>query len=273
MNLRTFVILACGLIMLNSQAFGSSVIKFKGNIAFTKRPSNQMWRKGDRVCLHRHQQIVGCGTIALMNSKYAAIKLSSGADMAAVGDEVRLAGRNLASYVEGSISSQNDYSKGQISIELAGASLFYNIYGSYRFTKNFSINLGFSYFGASVPTIAGAPSAATVSVTQIPVSISWLAVGEENSFLEVVGGVNSVFASGSADFASITTGGSVVLPELGIGYRYWPRTGGFHFRSTLYAIYVPQASVSTGSISAPPATSVASSSVKPWLGLTFGYAF
>lgn len=139
-------------------------------------------------------------------------------------------------------------SRGQISAELLGAAVLYSAFGSYLLHPNIAGNLGISYISVSDSFTSSS------SLLQFPVSLSAL-LGGPDSFLELLGGGDIVFASsrlsGSGLNQSFSQGG--FIPEVGLGYRYWPADGGFHFRATLYGLI--------------------SSGFYPWFGLSFGYAF
>ena len=63
-------------------------------------------------------------------------------------------------------------------------------------------------------------------------------------------GSANVSASNTSSDASST----LLLPQLGVGWRYWPALGGFHFRLTAYGNLVP------------------SHGFFPWVGIGLGYA-
>ncbi len=145
----------------------------------------------------------------------------------------------------------------QLGVEGLGAALLYSVFGSFRPVKHVAANLGFSTFNVSSSSSSGlGTSSGSVSMMQVPVSISFL-LGGDNSFLEILGGGDLIFASDKATLpigSSKTSSANTILPEFGIGFRYWPLTGGFHARATLYTIF-------------------AGGSVLPWPGLSVGYAF
>ena len=166
--------------------------------------------------------------------------------------------------------TSGDFSQGQVSLELAGAALVYSLMGSFRPLSNLVANLGFSRWSASSTMVSGTSfTSVSLGVTQIPASVSYL-LGRENSYFEILGGVDLILLSGAGSFSNLSASGSgtSLLPEFGVGYRYWPKDGGFHFRAMLYGILFPK--VDTAS------TTSASTSVGgflPWAGLSFGYAF
>lgn len=146
-------------------------------------------------------------------------------------------------------------SRSQVSAELFGAGLFYSIYGSYRLTPNIPLNIGLSYlhFNSSDPI----KTAGSVSALCIPISISYL-IGDYSNFLEVVGGLTLAFPSGKTEVLldndiKQSIAHQIVVPEIGVGYRYWPKHGGIHFRAIAYLI-------------------VGSSATIPWGGVSLGYA-
>ena len=142
-----------------------------------------------------------------------------------------------------------EFSKAQLSVELLGAGALYSVYGSYRLAEHFAANLGGTYFSSN-------DSYSSYEIFEIPFSFSYLS-GEHNSHFEALGGfdwfhyTNKSGLNGEEQkFVNSDLG---LIPEFGMGYRYWPRDGGFHFRALAYAIV--------------------STKVLPWVGLSFGYAF
>lgn len=151
--------------------------------------------------------------------------------------------------------ADDNFSKGQASIELLGSALLYNLHGSYRPSLNTAINLGVSILSATATATTSTTTSSSLSLFQLPISFSYL-MGTEHSFFEMLGGLDFIKLSGTVKLAGteLKTGSFVPLPEIGLGYRYWPLQGGFHFRAILYVIF-------------------ASSKVLPWPGVSFGVAF
>jgi hypothetical protein len=138
----------------------------------------------------------------------------------------------------------SDFSKGQVGVELLGAGILYSFNGSYRPIRNLAINAGVSSIGVN-----------SVNITLLPISVSGL-FGDGNSNFEVLGGAIPVLASGKvygSDFNQRVTR-SGILGQVGVGYRYWPLAGGFHFRVMLMGIF-------------------GGGSFLPWPAFNFGYAF
>ena len=140
-----------------------------------------------------------------------------------------------------------------LSIEGLGVGALYSVFYSRRL-GDFALSAGYSSWSFTLFT--------TTRFTLIPVSVSYL-IGGKNSFFEVTGGAVPTFASSSDGTIDLDDAGSlpitgssssVVFGFAGIGYRYWPWDGGFHFRATLYGL-------------------IGGGGVYPWPGLSFGYAF
>lgn len=150
--------------------------------------------------------------------------------------------------------SQGRTSRGQVGLELLGAALLYSFSGSYLVTDQIALNAGLSYFTLSSSS-TGLTYKASVGVTQIPLSVSFLFGGPDHHF-EVLGGGDLLFASASVSGNGVAdrATGSGFIPEIGAGYRYWPAAGGFHFRATMYGLAIP-------------------SNFAIWPGFSFGYAF
>lgn len=143
-------------------------------------------------------------------------------------------------------------SRGQVGVELLGSGLLYSIMGSYLVTDNIALNGGFSYY--SISATSGSTSA-SVGVGIIPISGSYLFGGPDHHF-EVLGGGAILIASASVsgDNISDRASGQGFVPQIGMGYRYWPAEGGFHFRATLYGMFIPDF-------------------FQIWPGVSVGYAF
>lgn len=145
--------------------------------------------------------------------------------------------------------SNDAYSKAQLSAELLGPAVFGSLNGSYRINKNVALSLGFGYFKFSIYP-------ETLTAWLIPAYASYL-LGGDNSFFEMLAGGEFIAANSVTRYDTTVQrnfSGSGVLGLVGIGYRYWPIDGGFHFRATLYYLFGTGGGV-------------------PWPGLTFGYAF
>ncbi len=149
-----------------------------------------------------------------------------------------------------------------VGIELLGAGLYYSIFGSYRPVEHFAVNLGVSYIGAiaSSSSSGTGSGSSSVGLFQVPVSVSGL-LGKENHYFEVLAGADFAFASASfsVPIEDKTSASAVAIwPEIGFGYRYWPKQGGFQFRGTLYIM-----DINAGG----------SSVIMPFPGFSFGYTF
>lgn len=141
-----------------------------------------------------------------------------------------------------------DHTNLQAGVEGLGAGLFYSGYGSYRWSSNFVLNVGFGYVKLQ--------SQGPVDVFSVPVSFSLL-IGEQLNFMELLAGVNFQLYSRTAFFSnniqSVLTS-QPVLPEVGLGWRYWPKFGGIGLRATAYFL-------------------IANQSVYIWPGASVGYTF
>ncbi len=145
-------------------------------------------------------------------------------------------------------------SRAQVSFELLGSGLLYSVYGSYRFMDMLAANVGISYWTADVTT---STSIASYKFLLFPVSMSLLLGDISHNFEIMAGALISSVSSTGVSVGTTTSdkfANAGLIPNFGIGYRYWPKDGGFHFRLMLEAF-------------------VASSSFLPWGGLSFGYAF
>jgi hypothetical protein len=141
-----------------------------------------------------------------------------------------------------------DRTNTEMGVEGLGAGIFYSVFGSYRLSQGLLFNGGLSY----VQMTSGGP----LSVIAIPISFSVL-VGQTNNFMEIIGGGNFQFASRSATFTNNiqqTLANQIVLPEIGIGWRYWPKFGGLGIRITGYLL-------------------IANAAVYPWPGASVAYTF
>jgi hypothetical protein len=136
--------------------------------------------------------------------------------------------------------SELAFSRYQLGVELGGSALTYSFFGSVRPLSNVAFNLGVTFFNN----------------VQLPISLSLLSGGNHN-FEFAPGFILSLSKSGRSGNYFYSDG---FYPAIGIGYRYWPRIGGFHFRATLYVIALDDIAES-------------SRVWLPWPGLSFGYAF
>jgi len=115
-----------------------------------------------------------------------------------------------------------------------GAGLAYSINYERLVLEDLGVRAGFSYlsFSSSVGTSAGSASASATFIT-IPVTVSYLGVGNKHHILELGGGMSFLYAGGSASGLGVSSSGSgmTVLPDALIGYRLHPVDGaGFMFR-------------------------------------------
>ena len=263
------------LLILALPVFGSQITKVGKNPAFflISQESTRPWKKGDEVCVQTTEGKNACGTVLAANNKAASVRLASSAGgvKVAVGDVVVRSDAgdrspSSAGTEETGVTMPSDnISQAQVSAELGGPGLFYSIYGSYRFAGMFCANVGLSYLSVSA---ASGPVSVSETVFQVPLSVSLL-LGGDNSFFEALAGGDLVFAGGSGSYSVLGGGfsGTTLLPEFGVGYRYWPKAGGFHFRALLMGLVLPSASASAGTVTASAGGFV------PWGGLSFGYAF
>lgn len=146
-------------------------------------------------------------------------------------------------------------SKAQLGIELLGAGLLYSVAASFRIVDSIAINAGFTFYSVSGSSTTSTASA-KATLFGLPVSLSYL-IGGPYHHLDLFGGFAPFFASAELkENNSITdrATGSLFVPQVGVGYRYWPEEGGFHFRAALYGMVI-------------------GSKAYPWIGFQFGYAF
>lgn len=144
--------------------------------------------------------------------------------------------------LQSSMGSQDSIT--QVGVEIGGASLVYSLFGSIRPIPNVALNLGVTFWGTNNILFPG--------------SLSVL-VGESNSLVEFLGGGVLSLASNTSALGSRFTE-TFFVPEIGLGYRYWPKEGGFHFRAILYVIFL-------GHVGESERLTL------PLPGLSFGYAF
>jgi hypothetical protein len=150
----------------------------------------------------------------------------------------------------------SNYSKEQVSVEILGTGGYYSFYGSYRLARNISVNAGGSYF-RFVEGLAPA-GASKIDAFYLPISVSYL-MGDDYHYIEVMGGLTLSLLTGDGQVSRAnrmreTFSSQTVIPEIGVGYRYWPRRGGLTYRLMGYMLF-------------------ASNQTQPWGGLSMGYAF
>lgn len=120
-----------------------------------------------------------------------------------------------------------------VSVELGGAGIAGSFFYSYRFDWRWlAVNAGLGM--------------------AMPLSVSFYTLGNQDHNLELLAGLafsNSSYKENRA------------IPELGMGYCYWPDHGGWHFRATLYALGIQKG------LLAPADGPLV------WGGVSLGYAF
>lgn len=140
--------------------------------------------------------------------------------------------------------STDRYPLYQLGVEIGGAAVGYSLFGSLRPFENLAFNLGIEVWGTDALILPGSVS---------------LLVGKSNHLFELLGGGAFSITNDDSAFNGKFVHTSL-LPEIGIGYRYWPKDGGFHFRSIFYVLF-------TGYLGDSKISFI------PFLGLSFGYAF
>lgn len=139
-----------------------------------------------------------------------------------------------------------------LSFELGGRALLYS--ANYTRTINDDLSFGFGYGGVATNNPDGTPSSTPVAI--IPVYLNFYLAQTESSPFFTIGG-DLVTNSGAVNGQSTAVGGlrfsaSPILLTFGLGYEY-RSVNGLLVRLAAYGIY--------------------SSSLFPWGGLSFGFAF
>lgn len=267
--------LTLALFVLCGHSFGNAkVLRTAGNPtgAFQAfEESGVEWKLNELVCVIQGSKRVACGRVAkVVQPELALVKVTALAKNASVhpGDEIlrnvdtapkaeapkQASERVPAAKEQVTTVVQDDKrtSNFQLSVELGGAGLVYSVFGSLLFANsvgNLALNLGFSYLALTNTDVN--PNT-KLSLIEVPASLSFL-LGGAKHFLELSGGADILIASGPTTGTSFNSAGRLILPEVGLGYRYWPPHGGLHFRATVYGVL--------------------SSAWFPYGGLSVGYAF
>ena len=153
-------------------------------------------------------------------------------------------------------TSPTAYSPAQISFEVLGNAFLYSFFGSYRFgpflggAPNLAFNLGFSTL--SITEEEYNKGSTTTSLFQFPFSLSFL-WGNRSCFFEALAGIDYVSAKSKSKSDLISDSG--LVKQVGVGFRYWPDNGGFHFRGMIIRHMFSNGMTLT------------------WPGIAFGYAF
>jgi hypothetical protein len=147
-----------------------------------------------------------------------------------------------------------------------GPGLWYSLNYERLLIDDLGVSLGFSYMSMSAS--AGTTSA-SVSSLAFPLSAHYIGLGKGSHSLEVNAGVTLLYASGSGSVGGLGASGSGVsaLGHFGFGYRYHPRSTGFHFRVGLGGLIGELGSLALG---ADTATDVG---LLPWGYISFGATF
>lgn len=133
-------------------------------------------------------------------------------------------------------------------VEALGNGGLYSINYDHRFNEDLSLRGGFSFYSG-----VDATNGAQVSVLLVPITLNYLA-GGENHNLEM--GIGPLLAGGSvsdADVGPVAAGGLAGVTST-FGYRYQPADGGLVFRIGLVPFYSAQ-------------------EFQLWGGISLGYAF
>jgi hypothetical protein len=275
--------LRLALCFLAAPAFGAGSAKVvkvtaKPTIVFVSHGSGQPWKAGDGLCIKRKNQELACGKVLKANSQLAGVMLTltKDAPKIAVGDGVEASAAH--SRTPASTSSKMavgkdgkpKFSRWQIAAEGLGAAFFYQIFATYRFSKHIGVNVGGSFLAGSTTPDPDTGLSVSASVLQFPVSVSAFIGGGDNSFFEVNGGVDLAFMSGTAGIGSFSFGsadGMTLVPEFGVGYRYWKLGGGLTFRAMGYVLLLPSQKTVTDEVVE------GTGGLNFWGGLSLGYAF
>jgi hypothetical protein len=263
-------LLGLALLLSSVNVFAIQVVKSNANYFLVKDDGENL-KMDDSLCVMHGGKPAYCGKVAKIKGGQIVVRITSKPDSGQPiqpGDPVeKRSGRGVASEGGGSDEMTLDgqakkdlQSTFQLSVELGGAALLYSVMGTYRFTPNLGVNFGFGYFSISDSATSGLTTAtASTSVIQFPISLSYL-MGSTNHFFEILAGGDLALVSASGTLATSNApglggsfSGTTLIPELGLGYRYWPSDGGFHFRATAYGLI--------------------SSGFHAWAGMTLGYAF
>jgi hypothetical protein len=121
-------------------------------------------------------------------------------------------------------------------VELLGPGLFYSI-NYERVFGDFSGRVGLSYIAVSASSRASGDSG-SASFTTVPLTVSYLGIGNKKHMFEVGAGVDIMHASAGASTLGVESNESAtkVFGLLIVGYRLQPLDGGFFLHTGLAPI-------------------------------------
>jgi hypothetical protein len=153
--------------------------------------------------------------------------------------------------------SKSQEAANTIHFELLGNGLLYSINYDRLFTHSVSGRIGYMYLSADGTSEDPTDPKITVSMSLIPVTMSYLA-GAGNHKLEMGGGPVMAIVSAEIDDGVQGVSGSGLATVVGIfGYRFQPAEGGFNFR----VAFTPHILID------------GDEPFLPWGGMSFGYSF
>jgi hypothetical protein len=145
-------------------------------------------------------------------------------------------------------SSRYDRGEGQrtardsVFIEGLGPGFLYSLNYERMLSDNVGLRFGFSYWSletqSTAPTfsdgtVATVSSRTSMSVLAVPITCSYLGIGNMTHAFELGGGVDLLYVEGSGDGFGGDVNGAGVGAVAIAGYRYQPLDGGFMFRAGL----------------------------------------
>jgi hypothetical protein len=272
--------------LLSATTANAAAVMKRGKDAahyIVSQDADRPFKDGDFLCVYHEGKAVACGDVIQVGTAAAALKLTmKKKDMEVnTGDQVVHAKRPGASRAPASNQTREEVERPssdeirshiQVSGEVLGTGILYSIYGSYRFSEMFAVNVGASYIPISATD--GAVSA-SASILNFPASLSLFLFGKSH-MLDVTAGADLALVSGSGSVFGATFGSAsktVIIPEFGLGYRYWPKNGGFHFRVMAYGVIVPSVTVASIDPTTLATTTTTTGGLIPTVGVSFGYAF
>jgi hypothetical protein len=161
----------------------------------------------------------------------------------------------------GVTATSQPHAQNALYAELGGNSGWYSINYERFIMPDAAIRVGLSYMSVSATAGSGGnSSSANATWATLPLMFNYLGLRAGSHALELGGGVNMMYFSGSAATFDATAMSSGVIPvgALTVGYRFSNPDGGFVFR----AGYTPLIFVTTEQ-----------KEIFHWGGMSFGYRF
>jgi len=182
------------LLALASPALASEVVKVSNekDIIVISHNENREWQTGDKICVIQNETNIACGTVKKITKSGAYVRLGTSDQKVEVGAKVISQDNESATYTEEApvvAKEKKSMSYFQVSLELLGAAMFYDFFGSFRPIEMLAINFGMGVAPLTIYENIFDTNPTKGTLLQFPLSLSLL-LGRNGKYLEVLGGIN-----------------------------------------------------------------------------------